>query len=189
MRQSLVGTLLGAVAAAILISAPADALVRKRFYGVVPQTKLSEADFKRMRAGNIGVLRTPMPWGDIDQGPSEENPVAPHYTWTKFDGAMIGAARNGIRVLPTVYGLPSWLASLHGCAAYCWKLGPSAIPSYVGFSLFIAPRRSATGRAATSGVLIRSFSTCRSTPGRSGTSRTPATSGPPSRKFRTTRTW
>jgi hypothetical protein len=129
--------LLGAVLAAILISAPAGAHVRKGFYGVVPQTKLSEADFKRMRAGNVGVLRTPMPWGDIDQGPTEESPFPPHYTWTKFDGAVIAAAKNGIRVLPTAYGLPSWLANLQGCAAYCWKLGPSAISSYVGFSLFM----------------------------------------------------
>jgi polysaccharide biosynthesis protein PslG len=152
MRRSLAGMLLAVVLAATVIASAADARVRKGFYGVVPQTKLTEADFKRMRAGNIGVLRTPLPWGDIDQGPTEESPVAPHYTWTKFDGAMIGAAKNEVRVLPTVYGLPSWLAGLQGCAANCFKLGPSTISSYVGFSLFM---RAAVERYGPGGTFWR----------------------------------
>ena len=116
---------------------PAAGKVRKGFYGVVPQTKLTAHDFERMKVGNIGTLRLPMPWGDMDLGPTAENPVQPEYTWTKFDGTMIEAARNGIRVLPTVYGLPPWIAQLQGCVSSCYKVGPNSIPAFLGFSLFM----------------------------------------------------
>ncbi|MFL5870747.1 MAG: hypothetical protein ACJ75R_06675 [Solirubrobacterales bacterium] len=138
MRRSFAGMLCCLLLAIGLAAAThAFGAAPRSFYGVVPQTKLRIADFHRMRTGEVAVLRLPMPWGDIDLGPTSDNPTAPRYTWTKFDRTVTRAAESGIRILPTVYGLPPWLASLQGCAAQCYRVGPSAISSYVGFSLFM----------------------------------------------------
>jgi Glycosyl hydrolase catalytic core len=144
--------LCGALLVAAVAAPPAAAGPRPGFYGVVPQTKLRLADFDRMQTGKVAVLRVPMPWGDIDQGPTEDNLVAPHYNWAKFDTTVLRASRSGIRILPTVYGLPPWLASLQGCPSTCFKLGPSTVSAYVGFSLFM---RAAVARYGPDGVFWR----------------------------------
>jgi hypothetical protein len=137
MRRLLARMPLALVLALAVAAAPAEARPHKGFYGVVPQSNLHVADFERMGAGRVGVLRIPMAWGDIDQGPTSDDPAAPHYTWTKFDGAVIRAAENRIRILPTVFGLPTRLATLQGCLSNCFKVGPSTTSSYVGFSQFM----------------------------------------------------
>ena len=75
------------------------------FYGVVPQTNLSANDYDRMGTGKVGTLRTILNWGFIDQSAStgDEN-------WSQMDAIVLNAAKNGIEVLPFIYGTPEYVA-------------------------------------------------------------------------------
>ena len=74
------------------------------FFGVAPQTALSDTDAQYMRAGRIGSVRLPVPWEAIQ-------PTANGgYDWVGMDQAVAVAARGGLTVLPFFYGTPRWLA-------------------------------------------------------------------------------
>ncbi len=127
-----------AVVFALALGSPASAEPPRAFYGVTPQTNLYPADFRMMKRGNVGTLRVPMTWTQIDSAPFDErNPFRRVYDWSSFDPAVLEAARSGVRVLPTVYGTPQWVASLQGCPANCHKLGPSSVGGLIGFSMFM----------------------------------------------------
>jgi hypothetical protein len=74
------------------------------FFGIAPQTALSDTDTQYMRAGRIGSVRLPVPWNSVQ-------PTANGgYQWGGIDQAVAVAARGGLRVLPFLYGTPRWLA-------------------------------------------------------------------------------
>jgi hypothetical protein len=83
----------------------------RAFYGVVPQDEIGERDLRRMKAGHLGTVRITLPWGQIDRSALPDD-----YDWAAFDAIVAGTSRDGITVLPTVYTVPRWLASLEGCA-------------------------------------------------------------------------
>jgi hypothetical protein len=94
--------LLLALVAALAAPAAAQALPRA-FFGIAPQTALSDADVAYMRAGRIGSVRLPFVWGAIQ-------PTANGgYDWSGVDPAVEVAARNGLTVLPFLYSTPRWL--------------------------------------------------------------------------------
>ena len=93
-----------ALAGALLIPAGAQALPRT-FFGIAPQTALTETDASYMRAGRIGSVRWPMEWGAIQPTPNGG------YDWSGFDAVVEVAARSGLKVLPFLYGTPRWLAA------------------------------------------------------------------------------
>ena len=117
----------GCLAAAALIalgagcgdddSGPATAAAApETFFGVVPQGPLSEEEFERMGEGRVGTLRVALPWTNIDPTPEED------YDFSSTDGTVLGAARNGIQVLPLLYGTPTWDAQEldgHDCVDDC----------------------------------------------------------------------
>lgn len=74
------------------------------FFGVAPQTSLTEAELEYMRAGRIGSMRWLLPWGGVQPTPNGG------YNWAGFDEVVKAAARRGIRILPFVYGTPPWAA-------------------------------------------------------------------------------
>jgi polysaccharide biosynthesis protein PslG len=75
------------------------------FFGISPATHLSDAEYARMGAAQVGTLRLPFFWEDLQ-------PVSRlHFDWSKTDEEMTGAALNGIPVLPYVMGVPRWLRS------------------------------------------------------------------------------
>jgi polysaccharide biosynthesis protein PslG len=61
-----------------------------------------DAELDRLGDGGAGTLRVNLAWGSVQAGPD-----AP-FDWSHYDGVIGGAARNGIRVLPTVYSSPQW---------------------------------------------------------------------------------
>jgi arabinogalactan endo-1,4-beta-galactosidase len=75
------------------------------FFGIVPQTTLTEADAAYMRAGGIETVRLSVPWSAI------QSTAGGSYDWGGLDQAVSIAARAGLRVLPFVYSTPRWLAS------------------------------------------------------------------------------
>jgi hypothetical protein len=82
---------------------PAGAGPGKRFYGIAPATKLSQEELARMGSANVGTLRVPFFWQEIQ-------PVGRrHYEWRAIDELAVEAARNDIRLQPFVMGVPEWL--------------------------------------------------------------------------------
>ncbi|HWM54464.1 MAG TPA: hypothetical protein VNO20_03655 [Solirubrobacterales bacterium] len=74
------------------------------FFGIAPQTPLTNRDVQYMRAGKIGVVRLPFLWHLIQPTPQRT------YDWSSVDPVMETISRNGLRVLPFLFGTPRWLA-------------------------------------------------------------------------------
>ena len=91
-----------ALAATLLAPAAARALPRS-FFGIAPQTPLTDVDASYMRAGGIGSIRTPFTWAAIQPSASGA------YDWSSTDQVVGVAARSGLTVLPFLYSTPSWL--------------------------------------------------------------------------------
>jgi hypothetical protein len=96
------GTLLAFL---LLALSPAPASAGKppeRFFGVHVRS-LDGGDFAQMKAANVGLLRAGFPISIARTGP--ERP----YDWPRFDHIVSGAARNGIVLMPVLYGVPKWV--------------------------------------------------------------------------------
>lgn len=74
------------------------------FFGIDPQTALSEEDVRYMHAGGIEAIRVPFPWGLIQPRPNVP------YDWSGTDAIVEMATRGGLRVMPFLYGAPRWLS-------------------------------------------------------------------------------
>lgn len=95
---------LSALVAALLVPAAARALP-STFFGVAPQTPLTDADTGYMKAARIGAVRWPVNWATVQ-------PTARGgYDWSSVDPAVEAARRRGLQVLPFIYGTPSWIAA------------------------------------------------------------------------------
>jgi hypothetical protein len=96
--------LLLALVAALLAPSAAQALPRG-FFGIAPQTQLSDTDASYMKAGGIGSVRWPFDWALVQ-------PTAKGgYDWSSIDPAVEAAARHGLTILPFLYGTPHWIAN------------------------------------------------------------------------------
>jgi polysaccharide biosynthesis protein PslG len=83
-----------------------EAKVNDPFYGVISAEPLPDgATLARLGRAGVGTLRVNLAWGSVQSGPD-----AP-YDWSHYDPVVENAARNGIRVLATVYSSPSWAES------------------------------------------------------------------------------
>jgi hypothetical protein len=78
--------------------------VASDFFGIAPQTPLGLGDVFRMKAGGIGTVRLAVSWSGVQ--PTADG----GYNWTGVDAAVDVAAQAGLRVMPFLYGTPSWLA-------------------------------------------------------------------------------
>jgi hypothetical protein len=75
----------------------------KGFFGIDPQSLLTDADARYMKAGGIETIRWPLTWGAVQ--PTRKG----GYDWSSFDPVVEIAARHGLQVLPILYGVPPWL--------------------------------------------------------------------------------
>ena len=101
--------LLAVLAAALFASAQTGSAkppvtAPKGFFGIGPQTTLTDRDLEYMKAGGIESIRWPLPWNGV-QG-NAKGPL----NWEGFDDVVEMAARHGMTVLPFVYGTPNWIA-------------------------------------------------------------------------------
>jgi len=94
----------GTTTPASAASTPARPAQGSGFFGMAPQTALTEKDVKYMKAGGVESIRWPMPWASIQ--PTRRG----GYNWTQFDPVVELAASQGIQVLPFLYATPRWLA-------------------------------------------------------------------------------
>ncbi len=114
MRRKLTATLSAALLLLALVlafggSAATGALpppAPAEFFGIGPQTPLTERDAEYMKAGGIGIVRMAVPWSSV-----QEKKKRGVYNWAGLDSGVAIAARAGLRVLPFLYGTPHWLAA------------------------------------------------------------------------------
>ncbi len=92
------------ITVALVWPASGSARIPPRFFGVVPQETLSDADGRWMSAGGIETVRLPLAWSKIESTPG-------HYDWTGVDRAVEVAASHDLDVLPFLYGTPGWLGT------------------------------------------------------------------------------
>jgi hypothetical protein len=108
MRRLLIPALLIACLAAALFagagqgSAGPPPRPPKGFFGIAPQTTLTDEDAAYMKAGGIESVRWPLLWAQVQ--PTRDGP----YDWSSFDQVVAVAARHGLSVLPFLYGSPRW---------------------------------------------------------------------------------
>jgi hypothetical protein len=107
MRRKKIVLLLGLAAALALPAGSAGGVVTpwapRSFFGIAPQSSLTEADAEYMRAGGIGSVRWPVAWSGVQ-------PTATGgYQWGSIDEVVANAARDHLTVLPFLYATPAWL--------------------------------------------------------------------------------
>ena len=106
------------------------------FYGMSSQTPLSVPTIQRMGQANVGTLRIIFTWPTVDPT------AAPGDTyWDGFNTFVLEAARNGMDVLPFLWGSPDWVANGiegHKCSgATCWSYAPKSKAAVKAWSTFV----------------------------------------------------
>jgi hypothetical protein len=133
------------IAAAIALCAAASAAAAPRsFYGVASQTPLSAKEYERMGEGRVGTLRSMLSWRSIDPSKAPGD-----HQWGSFDDLVASAARNGLRVLPFVYGSPDWAArglDRRRCGGRCELYAPRRAAARSAFAEFVGAAVDRYGR-------------------------------------------
>jgi polysaccharide biosynthesis protein PslG len=88
-----------------LTSHAGAATAPRAFYGVIPANDPDASEIARMGAGKVGTLRINFVWGAV------QPTAGAAYDWSHYDAIIEAAADQGIRVLPTVYSSPAWVAA------------------------------------------------------------------------------
>jgi hypothetical protein len=102
-RRAALGATVAVLAfAAAAVPAGASPDVPRDFWGVVPIVDLSQQEIARMGAGNVGGARQLVLWQQIEPRPDE-------FDWTYTDFLIANATRQGIEILPFLYGTPQWV--------------------------------------------------------------------------------
>jgi hypothetical protein len=77
--------------------------VPQGFFGIGPQTKVTESDAQYMSAGGIESIRLPVSWAAVQPTPTSG------YGWGSLDESVAIGARAGMQILPFLVGTPHWL--------------------------------------------------------------------------------
>jgi hypothetical protein len=122
-------TALAVVVALCIFAANAAALPAK-FFGVVPQSDLTQEQFTTLKQGGVKSIRVALLWGAVQ--PTRGGA----YQWASFDQVVERAAQSGIEVLPFAIGAPAWAVPSANVPGAGGAQAPARLP--------------ATGAAATS---------------------------------------
>jgi hypothetical protein len=87
------------------LASQAKAAAPRSFYGVMAATDPDASEIARMGTGKVGTLRINFVWSAVQ--PQESSAL----DWSHYDAIIGEAAKQGIRVLPTVYSTPVWAAA------------------------------------------------------------------------------
>jgi hypothetical protein len=100
-RKARALTAVSAVVLVLGVLAASAAAVPAKFFGVVPQSTLSQEQFNTLKKGGVKEMRVSLIWGAIQ-------PTHGAHNWSEFDPVVERAAKSGIELLPFVVGAPSW---------------------------------------------------------------------------------
>jgi len=87
-----------------------------------------------MHQAGLGTVRVGFSWISADpQAPSGD------LEWGPTDGIVTAAARNGIQLLPVLYGTPTWVAQLDGdtCYPFCGNYVPRSPKALYAWGRFV----------------------------------------------------
>lgn len=107
--------------ATFAFAARAQALPAK-FWGVVPQTSIAEEHFERLSKGGVESVRVSLGWADLQ--PQKNGPI----NWGGVDYLVEQAALNGLDVLPTISGAPTWAMPIAGVQGDRSSKAPAHLP-------------------------------------------------------------
>jgi hypothetical protein len=91
-----------ALVAIAVFSAPAAQALPVGFWGVVPQSGLTNEHFQRLSRGGVESIRMPVGW------PAVQPSKGAAFDWSGFDNQVEEATKAGIKVLPFLWGAPEW---------------------------------------------------------------------------------
>jgi hypothetical protein len=135
-RIATISAVIGVLGALTTGSAAQAAKAPADFYGVAPQTGLSQADFERMGTAKVGVVRIIINWSTVDQTSSDGD-----NDWNTVDGLMLAAAQQGIELQPFIFGTPSWVAQgldHYNCAGdKCVTFAPKSPEALAAYQKFV----------------------------------------------------
>lgn len=96
------------ISAVLLALAPGRALadIPPGFVGVSPQSAAKVSDYELMREAGIAQVRLPLFWMAVQA----KSPFLADPSWRAFDREVAIAAREGIRIMPFLFGTPPWAA-------------------------------------------------------------------------------
>ncbi len=106
-----VAATVAAVAALAAVAMPASSAARgpEGFFGISPAVVPGLADLDQMERAGITTMRFPIFWPIIQAEPRRGRPMSAALAFERYDPVLIEAARRGIRIVPFVYGTPSFL--------------------------------------------------------------------------------
>jgi hypothetical protein len=107
---------------AICSTASSAAALPADFWGVSPQATPSVEQFQRLRAGGVDSVRVPIGWSSVQTFSSASS------DWSTVDPLIGGAAQAGLKVLPFVYGAPSWAVPVAHVPASHGATAPRTLP-------------------------------------------------------------
>jgi len=91
-----------AVVLALGAFAASAAAVPAKFFGVVPQSSLSQEQFNTLKKGGVKEMRVALIWAGVQ--PTRGGAL----NWADFDATVERAAKSGVEPLPFIVGAPSW---------------------------------------------------------------------------------
>jgi hypothetical protein len=107
-----------------------------RFWGVVPQSGLTQEQFKTLEQGGVKSMRLPLTWAAVQAkrgGP---------FDWSQVDSTIELTAKSGIEVLPFLLGPPTWAVPVASVPGAGGVKAPSRLPvsgaAATGWSGFLA---------------------------------------------------
>jgi hypothetical protein len=121
LARVLVGAGAAAAAFALMACGENSAANPNGFYGIHPQSELTETDLELMREGGIELARGLVPWGAIE---AEQGT----YDWSAVDETVRGLAAHGIEPMLFLYGSTAWATAEDGHACE-----PGGIPDCGAF--------------------------------------------------------
>ena len=102
-------------------------------FGMIPQQAVDAHDLESMHTAGVRSLRIALYWSQVEHLPGARD-------WSQFDAVVAEAARNGVSVLPYLFGSPGWSAigDGHACTTDCVIYAPSSDASRARFAGFAA---------------------------------------------------
>jgi polysaccharide biosynthesis protein PslG len=85
-----------------VLAGPAAA-VSRQFFGVISTEQPSDSEFNTMGRGRVGTLRMLLYWATVEPNRGERD-------WALYDKLISNASAQGIRLLPVLFGSPSFAA-------------------------------------------------------------------------------
>jgi hypothetical protein len=135
-----------AVVVALGVLAGSAVALPAKFFGVVPQSTLSQEQDNTLKQGGVKSMRVALVWGAI------QSKRGSAYNWGEFDQIVERATLSGIELLPFAVGTPSWAVPNANVPGSPGAKAPAHLPATgTSASAWSAFLKAAVGRYGTGG--------------------------------------